>query len=302
MLASGQLPNIVAISGSIISKFIEKKYVLPMDDLIAKYALDMTKNLGHVHNYWRYDDGKIYRARGWFWNDPRYSLSMDVNTLYMRYDILKEMGYAKLDRDAKGDSIITLDEYLKILDQVRFRYPKMTPTLMYDNFAFRVLIASTRVDATGDGLWENRTVKTIYESKDALWPIKWLNKLYTAGYVDKGFATISKMQARAAVASGSAFRTFLGQRGKADGYVLSHQKRLGEAHRDQRLLHRRRRQRVHHFQGQGPGGDHEILQLVRLRRGKSPSQRRGAAHGGYSPSREIRTESIMHYFAQCDGG
>lgn len=205
MLASGELPDMVSISGSAITKLIAGKYVIPLDDLIDKYAPDLKRNLGHVFNYWRYDDGNIYRVRGWVWNNPRYSLSFDVNTLYMRYDILKELGYAKLARTNPKDSVITIDEYVKLLNDVRQKHPDMVPVLMNGDFAFQVMVLSTGVDSIAGAVWEDGKGKTIYDSKDAAWAIKWLNKLYLDGYMDKGFATMDKEQFQALTASGKVF-------------------------------------------------------------------------------------------------
>ncbi|HET6484970.1 MAG TPA: hypothetical protein VFH83_01040, partial [Spirochaetia bacterium] len=163
--------------------------------------------LGHVFNYWKYDDGKIYRMRGWVWNDPRYSLSFDVNTLYMRYDVLKELGYPKLSRDKSLNSIITIDEYMNILNQVRQKHPEMTPVLMDGWFAAYTMLASTGMSDIGDAVWENGQAKYIFDSKDTAWAIQWLNKLYLDGYVEKGFATLSKEQFQALASSGKVFST-----------------------------------------------------------------------------------------------
>jgi len=205
MLAANELPDIVAITGPISTKLITGKYVIPYDDLIAKYGPNLKKNLGHVFDYWRYDDGKIYRVRGWVWNDPRYSLSMDVNTLYLRYDILKEMGFQKLDRSTKGNSIITLSDYLALLDQVRAKYPKMVPVLMNGWYAYNVMLAAAGDPHIGGAVWQNGTVKSELDDDNAGWAITTLNDLYLKGYVEKGFATLSKEEAQAVTASGKVF-------------------------------------------------------------------------------------------------
>ena len=213
MMASDELPDIICQSGAIESKLITGGYVLPLDDLISQSGPNITKNLGHVMKYWKFkDDGKIYKLRGWVWNTPKYSLSLDVNTLFMRYDILKEIGYSKLDRTTNGNSLITVDEYLNVLQQVKAKYPKMIPALMdmtttASNNAYDVLISSYGIPRMSGAVYEGGSAISEYLSQSALPSLKFLNKFYNDGWVPKGVATYTKEKFQSLISGGQVFST-----------------------------------------------------------------------------------------------
>lgn len=219
MMASGELPDVICQSGDIESKLISGGYVTALDDLIKQYGPDIQKNLGHVMNYWRFkDDGKIYKLRGWVWNTPKYSLSLDVNTLFMRYDILKDIGYTKLDRSTDGNSLITVADYLNVLQQVKDKHPELIPALVDmttagNTNAFNLLVSSYGVPMMSGAVYEGGTAKSVYESQNAQPALEFLNQFCNAGWVPKGIATYTKEKFQSLISSGQVFSCL----GRVDG-------------------------------------------------------------------------------------
>ena len=130
LIASGNLPDLIFRTGGASKDTLETGgYTKPLDDLIAKYAPNITKYMSGSFPAWRNrTDGKIYCLGLWYLNKVcKPALNLQVNTLQMRYDILKELGYAKLDRSTDGsmNSFITWQDYLNLLAQVKAKYPDM---------------------------------------------------------------------------------------------------------------------------------------------------------------------------------
>jgi len=212
ILASGDLPDIFVHTQSFEPRFIAGEYVIPLDDLIDEYGPNFHKNMGHVLPYWRSSiDGNIYKVRGWVWNDPTYSLSFNINTLYMRYDILRDIGYPKLDRVRDDDCLITIEEYLGVLDQVKAMYPDMIPALidlsqMNMTPAYDVMIMSTGTPIQ-EAIYEDGAAKSRFSSKRALESILFLNSFYNDGWVPKDISSYTRELFQALVATGEVFST-----------------------------------------------------------------------------------------------
>jgi putative aldouronate transport system substrate-binding protein len=209
LMASGELPDIVFASNAVRrNMLISGGYVQPLEDLIEKYGPNIKKNFGPYLNNWKAEDGKIYGLGQWNWNQPtQYALNLQINTLHMRYDILKELGYPKLSRKNDGDSFITVDEYMKLLDQVRSKYPEMTPALMSGPGAYETMIRSKGVQREANTVFENGKAYYLYDNPYTNESIKFLNKLYLDGYVPKGFATFKREENQNLIANGKVFST-----------------------------------------------------------------------------------------------
>lgn len=214
MMASGDLPQIIFKYGNPRKKLVEGGYVQPLDDLIDKEGPNIKKNMGMFMDNWRELDGKVYGLGNWCWNKPSmYTLNLQVNTLNIRYDILKEMGYAKLDRKNPFDSFITVAEYTDLLKQVKAKYPDMIPVLIDTDRSFmgynpyEVLLKSYGLSIINDTIYEDGKAKFVYESKHMPDVIKYLNSLYVDGYIPKGIATFKTEQNQNLISTGKVFST-----------------------------------------------------------------------------------------------
>lgn len=232
MMAADELPDIVVAYDDRKTRLISGGYVQPLDDLIEQYGANIKKNLGPFFDNWREDDGKIYALGNWNWNAPtKYALNLQINTLYMRYDILKELGYDKLGRNNEGDSFITVDEYMSLLDQVRNTYPNIAPVLIEGENAYKTMIMSTGVQSRHNTVFENGKGYFLYDNPYTEKAISFLSKLYTGGYIPKGFATYKQEENQALISNGDVFSTL----GNVSGLSES-QAALSEGNDERRMV------------------------------------------------------------------
>ena len=212
MLASGDLPDIIFASGETRSQMIRDGYVIPLNDLIEEHAPNMKKNLSSVFPEWEERDGTIYGLGSFVWNDPRYALNLTVNTVQIRYDILKELGYEKLSRENPMDSFITVEEYLNLLDQVKEKYPDMYPALFDTEKAIEVLFKAKGLqcvllpDSTYS-VYEDGKAVSIFSSKYMPEVIQFLNDFCTDGYAPDGVTSYTEEENQAMIAQGEVFST-----------------------------------------------------------------------------------------------
>lgn len=236
MIASENLPDMVFVEGLIRTQMIEDGLVIPLDDLVEKYGPNIKQNFGFVLNDWRDPDGKLYGLGCFVWNDPKYALNFSENTVYMRYDILKEMGYEKLDRQNEYDSFITVAEYEQLLDRVKAEYPAMKPMLFDAGNAVDVLFNSkghqtTEIRGNAPASFEDGKAVSRYSSKYMQEFITKLNDFFTKGYTPEDVATLTKEQMLSMIATGEVFSTF----GYVNGLEEA-QAALGEISDDHRMV------------------------------------------------------------------
>lgn len=209
LIASGELADLIFRGWGASKEALAKGgYVKPLDDLIEQYGPNVKKNMSGSFAAWRNrSDGKIYNIGYWYFNKVvRPALNLQVNTLQMRYDILKEMGYAKLDRSKEGgmNSFITLQEYYALLDQVKVKYPEMTSVLINPVGALDILIRGTGKQVH-DGIWENNMATDYVMCSDAPWAMKEVNGLYRNGYAKIDDTTTTDEARKAMMADGKVF-------------------------------------------------------------------------------------------------
>lgn len=232
MMAADELTDIVVAYDDRRTRLISGGYVQPMDELIEQYGPNIKKNLGPFFDNWREEDGKMYALGNWNWNAPsKYALNLQINTLYMRYDILKELGYGKLDRNNEGDSFITVDEYMGLLDQVKNKYPDMVPALMEGEDAYKTMLMSTGVQSRQNTVFEDGKGYFLYDNPYTSKAISFLNKLYTGDYVPKGFATFKQEENEALISNGNVFSSL----GNVSGLSNS-QAALSEGNDEKRMV------------------------------------------------------------------
>jgi putative aldouronate transport system substrate-binding protein len=217
MMASGDLPDLINHDGSYIGNLKAGKYIIALDDLIDKHGPNLKKRLGDAMEFWRDpDDGKLYQVKVWAWNDPSYVLPIRGPYLMMRYDILKEIGFANVGKDRHSN--ITWQEYETILERVKARYPDMVPLLIGEDIfsTFNIVKASTGVRQAISGAstssfgYENNTARYLYDSAHSLDVLRFLNRLYNKGLVDRSFVTLKLDQIQARIASGDVF-SYMGE-------------------------------------------------------------------------------------------
>ncbi len=233
LIAGNNLPDMVFAYGNIRTQMIEDGYVIPVDEYLDQCP-NIQKNFGHVLNDWREPDGKLYGVGTFVWNDPKYALNLSVNTVYMRYDILKAMGYEKLDRANSYDACITMDEYNALLERVKTEYPDMTTMLFDADNAMGVLAMSvgnqyTQIPGNAIASYEDGKAVSRYSSKYNPQFIETLNGFYTKGYAPADVATLTKEQVQALIAGGEVFSTFGNMEGLEESQAALAQ--LGDDHR-----------------------------------------------------------------------
>lgn len=212
LLASGDLPDCMYVGGAIRSQMIRDGYVIELSDLIESNGSNIKENLGFIFPEWQEADGSLYGLGCFVWNDSRYALNLSVNTVHMRYDILKELGYEKLDRENEYDSFITIDEYLSLLDQVREKYPDMIPSLFDKWNAIEVLIKAkgvqfTNINGSTYTSFEDGQGKSVFSSKYLPETITFLNEFYRNGYAPDGVLNYTLEENEALLSTGEVFST-----------------------------------------------------------------------------------------------
>lgn len=210
MIASGDMPDLIFRSWGASKDALEKGgYVKPLDDLIEQYGPNIKKYHSGTFGAWKNrSDGKIYSIGYWYFNKVvKPALNLQVTTLQMRYDILKEMGYAKLDRSKEGsmNSFITLKEYTDLLDQVKAKYPEMIPALVQPTGALEIFKRSTGAQVHNGYVWENSKATDYAASMNALWAMKEINNLYQKGYSKIDNTTTTDEARKALMADGKVF-------------------------------------------------------------------------------------------------
>ena len=210
LIASGELADLIFRGGGQSKVTLQDGgYVKPLDELIDQYGPNIKQNLGGSFPAWKNrKDGKIYCIGFWYFNKTvKPALNLGISTLYMRYDLLKEMGYAKLERGADGDmnSFITWKEYYDLLDDVKIKYPDLTPALVAPNAALDLMYRGMGKQIHNGYIWENNTATDFVFSIDALKSMTEVNSIYQKGYAKIDDTTTSDEARTALMADGKVF-------------------------------------------------------------------------------------------------
>jgi len=231
MMASDEIPDLVFKIGDGQKNLISGGYVQPLDSLIEQYGPTIKEKLSPYFGDWRAEDGKLYNLGSWGWTKPsKAGLDLQPNTLNMRYDILKELGYAKLNRTNEMDGFITWDEYTKLLAQVKEKYPQMIPVLTSKTTSYDVLLKSFGKQVFGDAVY-NAKAQYYWDNEYTPDILKFMNNLYTKEYLPKGFASMTLEQNQNNISTGKVFSTL----GMIDGLRES-QIALSEGNDERRMV------------------------------------------------------------------
>jgi putative aldouronate transport system substrate-binding protein len=219
IIASNNLPDLIFRRKGASKLTLENGgYTKPLDDLIAQYAPNITKYMSGAFPGWRNRvDGKIYCIGIWYFNKTvKPALNLQVNTLQIRYDMLKDMGFAKLDRSTESsmNSFMTLQDYYALLDQVKAKYPDMVPALVEPagepgsytvSGALDILFRGLGKQVQNGYVWEDGKANSFASSADTAWVLKEINGLYQKGYASINDTTTSDDQRKALLADGKVF-------------------------------------------------------------------------------------------------
>ena len=123
LIASGDLPDLVEVDSP---KFQEAGCLLPLEDLVEKYAPNLRK---HYDSAWKQmldiDGGHIYSLPGWgVYDGPDQGTFYNQNGFWVQKAVLKEFGYPEIK---------TVDEYFDMLEKYAKKYPTINgmPTIPF---------------------------------------------------------------------------------------------------------------------------------------------------------------------------
>lgn len=206
MLASGDSSDILLMDrgNDIVNKFTSSGQIIDLTELINKYGPNIKKMYGDTLKKIRYQDGKNYYISNWYGMDPS-----PVFGILMRKDLLKEVGVgAKVDNGQP----FTTDEFESILMKVKAKHPTLNGhetiplTLNGENMG--------AVTGSFKGMFgmktyyeDNGTLK--YDVKDPKYldMLKYMNKLYSKGLMDKEWAINKNQLWQQKIANGYTFST-----------------------------------------------------------------------------------------------
>ncbi|SDW99158.1 extracellular solute-binding protein [Paenibacillus sp. CF384] len=206
MLVSGDLPDIALIDRRVatLNKYIAGGALIPLNDLIDKYAPNIKKRYGDVLSKSVYEDGKNYYLNNWYGLDP------DPNwAISMRMDVLEEFGYG--ERAKAGDSF-TQQEFLDLLRKFKEKYPSVD-----GKPSIPMTVNAEQMPAIIGSFKAMYGMKTYYEHDGRLEfivrdpryleMIKYINTLYTEGLLDREWGINKAQNFEQKTASGRVFAT-----------------------------------------------------------------------------------------------
>lgn len=207
MLTGQNYPDIVLMDrgNEIVNRYIDAGALIPLNDLIDKYAPNVKKMYGDVLTKSRYTDGKNYYLNNWYGVDPDASAGV-----LMRKDLLAEI--VGKDR-AESAEPFKLSEFVDILKKFKEKHPtidgkdSIAVTLNGDDKNYEAAIygmfGMKTYYLTSDGSLKHRSEDPKYQDV-----IKFMNGLYTAGLLDKEWVVNKKEQWVQKMSSGNVFCTF----------------------------------------------------------------------------------------------
>lgn len=207
MLTAENYPDIVLMdrSNDIVNRYIEAGALIPLNDLIDKYAPHVKEMYGDVLTKSRYTDGKNYYLNNWYGVDPDASAGV-----LMRKDLLAEI--VGKDR-ADSPEPFKLSEYIDILKKFKEKYPTINGN---ESIAVTLNGEDKNYEGTLYGMFG---MKTYYQTEDGslmhkvndpnyVKAVTFMNDLYTSGLLDKEWIVNRKEQWTQKLSTGNVFSTF----------------------------------------------------------------------------------------------
>jgi putative aldouronate transport system substrate-binding protein len=127
MIAGGEYPDLLHVDST---KFYEGGALLPLDDLIDKYAPRLKAHYAEAWEKMKEDDGHVYTLPVWgVVSGKDYTNWYGDSALWVQKEVLKEFGYPRIK---------TMDEYFDMLIRYKDRYPTVNdmPTIAFTILAY----------------------------------------------------------------------------------------------------------------------------------------------------------------------
>ena len=203
MIAGQDYPDILQVDGP---KFFEAGALIPLDDLIDKYAPRLKKHYAGTWEKMKEDDGHVYTLPVWGIQTGRdQGTWYGDSALWVQKQVLKEFGYP---------NVRTLDDYFYLLIKYKEKYPTINgqPTiaftiLTYDWHSFCMInppnfLAGYPNDGRGIVDPVTHTYKVFLNQDISKRWFKKLNELNTIGVIDRSCFVDNYDQYLAKIASG----------------------------------------------------------------------------------------------------
>ncbi|MCL2270824.1 MAG: extracellular solute-binding protein, partial [Treponema sp.] len=127
MIAGGEYPDLLHVDST---KFYEAGALLPLDDLIDKYAPRLKAHYAEAWEKMKEKDGHVYTLPVWgVFSGRDYGTWYGSSAMWVQKEVLKEFGYPRIK---------TMDEYFDLLIRYKERYPTINgmPTIAYTILAY----------------------------------------------------------------------------------------------------------------------------------------------------------------------
>jgi putative aldouronate transport system substrate-binding protein len=203
MIAGGDYPDMIQINET---QFIDAGALIPLEDLVEKYAPNVKSHYGAQWEKLRSPDGHIYYLTNFgIMHNKDQSPYYGASALWVQKEVLKEAGYPK---------VVTMDQYFDLIIDYAKKHPtingqKTIPftILTYDWHAFCMwnppnFLAGNPNDGNGVVDPKTHTYKTFFTMDSSKRWFKKLNELNAQGLIDKTSFTDNYDQYLAKIASG----------------------------------------------------------------------------------------------------
>nr|AYQ75394.1 extracellular solute-binding protein [Cohnella candidum] len=205
MLASNDLPDLMSIGrGDILDKYIAAGALLPLNDLIDQYGPHIKEMYGDMLNKTRSADGKNYYLANWYGLEQ-----YPIFGFLMRMNVLEELGAG--DKINNGQPF-TQQEFVDLLKKYQEKYPTVNGKKAYP-FTFNGENIGA-VKGTFKGMYgmmpyyeNNGQLQSEVKDPKFIEMIKFMNSLYTQGFIDPEWATNKTQQYEQKLSSGAIFAT-----------------------------------------------------------------------------------------------
>lgn len=188
VLQSGQLPDVATVTkGSAVNEYGEQGVLLDLSDYMdyMKYYPEFMNQTAGGEDFAKLEDGSMYYFMDGFYNPEDIQGAQSFTAFAYRFDILKELGI---------DPPTTLDEFTEVCKvikeksdagEISTQYPIMNSTKDYAlTRGFVGIFHTWDCVYYNDGSWSFGPIEDNYREM-----LKYMNELYTAGYIDPEFAT-----------------------------------------------------------------------------------------------------------------
>lgn len=204
MMSSGEYPDLIYAKGE-LTKLIDAKAVIPLDDYIEKYGENLKDLYGDqlVRLKTSIDDPTIYSVGAY---GVKQAILQTDGIMQIQHAVLKEFGYPRIE---------TIYDYEKLLRDYMAKYPTINGqktiglSLLIDTWQWYIDLsnpANYLIGYPDDGQWivDPVTLEATYKflAPDMDIYYRWLNKLNAEGILDPESFTQKEDVWKAKIASG----------------------------------------------------------------------------------------------------